>query len=122
MTNAELNANIAGKMGLSEVTVRGYGDQQHATYRIHDQGEVRWITTPDYAHDIAAAFTVVERLRQAGWLLILKDYGKTYDAIFYREKRDKTVHAEATTIPEAICQTAAKVPAELWEPITGETK
>jgi hypothetical protein len=66
----ELDAQVAGKvMGWTNVMVVGYGDW----WGFMPEQEEPGMMIPDYSSELASAWKVVEKLRGAGWLVVVKE-------------------------------------------------
>ena len=112
-----LNRLVAERVLGYEVDDGPYGPQIRVPTGIGSDWD--WGMLPDYAGDIRAAWEVVDKLRQAGWLAIL--YLRRGDggvrAAYQRDPLDAPVLREdcpngpycdavAPTAPEAICRAA----------------
>jgi len=113
MTDEQLNAAVAFEvMGWTNLTPP---DWQGGMYGHPPDGSAHWHRkalrvgpgVPHYATDYAAAFEVVERMRESGWTLMLMYYRNDEDgnrAYFIGD--DGAVSAEAISVTRSICEAA----------------
>lgn len=104
MVNRELDAIVAEKvMGIGNTFLSRCNDPGETAY-LDDQGLYRLV--PHYSTDIAAAWGVVERMRDDDWRV---DLWVDEDGWWVRFTRFLQVGYEcADTAPEAICRAALK--------------
>ena len=83
-------------------------------------GRMRPLSVPEFSTDIAAAFQVVEAMREKGWVLFDLNWphtGNQWAAMFARWGQNAT-EGRADTAPEAICRAAlAALETEAPEPV-----
>lgn len=112
----ELDALIAEKvMGLKLHIHRYYGlsgklEPSGPYLEPQDWGGSVPTRPKPYSTDIAAAWRVVERLRELGWIVDLFDEGRGWSVSFERDRTISSANnqADALTAPHAICLAAMK--------------
>ncbi len=116
----ELDALVAEKvMGWSDVGEITIG---MTVYVAGHRPEGEQTVVPSYSTDIAAAWTVVERMRELGWRMLLENWVSSddaYAAFFHPQDRYRYgnhIGVTDDTAPVAICRAALRaVGVEVWE-------
>lgn len=89
MTNAELNIKCAEAMGWK---YEKFGPLIQDYRWTNPKGVVTHCNPPSFTTDHNAAFTLVEKMREEGWLFEMRDgRDKTWEAEFTREPNDSTL-------------------------------
>jgi len=93
MTDKELNEAVARKLGL---------------YRTYVGTKKGW-THPDYCHDIAAAWEIVEKVDYCYLFKCDGMFEWKWECKLTRREEDRKWYATADTAPKAICLAFLKV-------------
>ena len=113
MTN-ELNKSIATQIIGLQIIYRQNGrlfrlvrsaGQTSPKWRWHDTEAAAWSHCPAYDSDICAAWQVVEKLKDDGWMCVIAVLSKNYSVEF---TQDLCFDAREESLPRAICLAALK--------------